>query len=96
MMTIHYESTNLFGTLLLLKLLGVKVQLSSLKNVTITATGLAGSGGDAGEQTAGAESIIKGGVKHTALGTDSELSLGMLGLLLDLRFKYRKRIGRIR
>jgi len=78
------QSANLFGALLLLELLGVKVQLSSLENVTIATAGLAGSGGDAGEQTAGAEGVVKGGVEHTALGLEGELSLGMLGLLLSL------------
>lgn len=76
--------TCLFGSLLLLKLLGVEVQLSTLKDVSVATAGLAGSGGDAGKQTAGAEGIVEGRVKHTALGAQSKLSLGVLGLLLSL------------
>lgn len=81
------DNTDLFGTLLLLELLGIEVQLSTLKNVTIATSGLAGSGRDAGQQTARAEGIIKSRVQHTALGTESKLSLGMLGLLLGLEFE---------
>jgi len=59
----------------------VELELGSLEDDAVAATGLAGSAGDLGEETAGAELVVEGGLEGAALLPGGELALDVVGLL---------------
>ena len=59
----------------------VELELGSLEDDAVAATALAGSAGDLGEETAGAELLVEGGLEGAVLLPVGELALDVVGLL---------------
>lgn len=59
----------------------VELELGSLEDDAVAATALAGSAGDLGKETAGAELVVEGGLEGAVLLPGGELALDVVGLL---------------
>jgi len=68
---------------LLVHLLLVELKFLTLKNVAVSATGLAGAGGDAGEKSTGVELLDKLRVDLSILVVSSDLGLNVTGALVS-------------
>jgi hypothetical protein len=83
------KTASLFGALLLLEHLRVEVKLLALQDVPVRATRLARTGRHAGQESARAKGVVKGGVESAGLLAISELLLKGTGLLVSLEKRVR-------